>query len=102
MIVRRESFSNDQWRLSGASLLTIHRPDAGSFANDPSQIVRGPACRTEGRYIRDAIARVPRGAFDYLWLVNVPAVPAPWLAGWTRVAGNERSSLYRPLDVKPR
>ena len=94
-IIRREAFSNDQWRLTGASLLTIHYPEARLFESDPSQIVRGPDCPVEGRYIRDALAQVPRGAFDYLWLVNVPAVPPQWTAGWTRIAANGRSSLYR-------
>jgi hypothetical protein len=81
-IVRREAFSNDQWPLVGAALLTVKRPEAGYFARDPSQIVRSPGCRREGLSIQKSLELMPSEAFDYLWLINMPPLPAQWTSGW--------------------
>ena len=41
-IVRRHAFSNDQWAIDGANLLSVRYRQAGDFIADPSQIVRPP------------------------------------------------------------
>ena len=43
-IVRREAFTNDQWVLPGAQLLSIRYLEAYPFAFDPSQIIRPSFC----------------------------------------------------------
>jgi hypothetical protein len=43
-MVRRESFSNDQWIVSGANLLTVVRHDARGFLIDPSQLTPEKDC----------------------------------------------------------
>ena len=95
VIVRRDGFSNDQWPLAGSSLLTVHYPEAGVFAMDPSQIVRFPGCRREGRPIGAALQQLPRNAFDYLWLLDMPPIPRAWVAGWQPVWAGEGSILLR-------
>ena len=44
VIVRRYGFSNDQWPMAGASLLTVPHPKAGRFSYDPSEKVRPSVC----------------------------------------------------------
>ena len=99
VIVRREGFSNDQWPLAGASLLTVDYPAAGKFGQDPSEIVRTHFCRREGRSIASQLPLVPRSAFDYLWLLDVPPLPPSLLAGWQPVWAGEGSRLFRRQDA---
>lgn len=98
-IVRREAFSNDQWPLVGAALLTVKRPEAGYFARDPSQIVRSPGCRREGLSIQKSLELMPSEAFDYLWLINMPPLPAQWTSGWHPVISNRHATLLRRTPV---
>ncbi|RVT94809.1 hypothetical protein [Sphingomonas crocodyli] len=76
-IARRDSFANGQWPMPGGRLLSITYAPARNFALDPSQELRPARCRQPGSYsLPQAVARLPRGAFDYLWLIDVP--PAQW------------------------
>ena len=102
VIIRRDGFANDQWPLVGSSLLSVHYPAAGRFAMDPSQIVRGPGCRREGRPVAEALRLLPPGAFDYLWLIDMPPLPGPWLGGWRPVWAGEGSMLFRRAGEGPR
>ena len=95
VIVRREGFSNDQWPLAGSSLLSVHYPAAGRYSMDPSQIVRFPGCRREGRPIGVALQQLPVDAYDYLWLVDMPPIPRAWVAGWRPIWASEGSLLLR-------
>ena len=73
-LVRRMAYSNDQWSMPGAQLLTTRYSPARDFAHDPSQIVTSVQCRREWwRPINQAVARFPRDAFDYVWLIRPPA-----------------------------
>lgn len=71
-LVRREAFSNDQWDLPGAQLLRVRYPAGGPFVRDPSQLVTPFACRPDYLSLDQALARLPRGAFDYVWLIDPP------------------------------
>ncbi|HXG99165.1 MAG TPA: hypothetical protein VNI79_01985 [Sphingomicrobium sp.] len=95
VIVRREGFANDQWPLAGSSLLTTHYPQAGWFKGDPSGVVRSEGCRREGVPVELSLRAIPRQAFDYLWLVDMPPIPAEWVAGWEPVRGEKGSLLLR-------
>lgn len=97
--VRRMGFSNDQFALPGIQLLKIHHPDAGSFEADPSQKVARTPCTTKrpGQIpnLDAVLATLPRGAFDYLWLMDVDgsaSLTEPWL---TKVWDGPNSALYR-------
>jgi hypothetical protein len=94
-IVRRGAFVNDQWALAGAQLLRVRAPDP-RFAGDPSQLVAPNGCRhPEWRQVDAALRLVPRGALDYLWLVDPPAYDARLTARFPRVWSNGRSALFR-------
>lgn len=74
VIVRREGFSNDQWVIEGVNLLHLKYRAAGYFAADPSQLVRPNNCRDPiHRTIDESLGALPRGDFDYVWLVDVPS-----------------------------
>jgi hypothetical protein len=91
-VTRRDSFSNDQWSVAGSRLLTINYPAAGLFAADPSQVVTTGACVDQGWPTSLALSRLPANAFDYLWLIDMPAgVRDP--DGWRAVAGSGESRL---------
>jgi len=70
---RRLAYTNDQWSMAGAQLLTARYFAAGGFAHDASQIVTSRWCLGEWwRPIGFSMARFPRAAFDYVWLIRTP------------------------------
>jgi hypothetical protein len=96
VIVRRQGFSNDQWLLEGVNLLELKYRAAGYFAADPSQLVRPNGCRDPIHHtIDESLAALPRGDFDFVWLVDVPRYDASLVAGMTPVWRGPGSVLYR-------
>lgn len=95
-IVRRHGFSNDQWVTEGANLLQVQPRQRGHFAADPSQIVRDRPC-ARGAYLTmdTALRAVPRDRFDYLWLIDPPAIDPRLTAGMKLVWRGTGSILYR-------
>lgn len=72
-LVRRLAYTNDQWSMPGAQLLTARYTAAGMFAHDSSEIVTPSWCPREWwKPIDFSIARFPREAFDYVWLIRTP------------------------------
>ncbi|WP_375270999.1 hypothetical protein [Sphingomonas sp.] len=70
---RRLAYTDDQWSMAGGQLLTVNYDAAGGWAHDPTQIVTPVRCRAEWwRPVNYAIARLPRDAFDYVWLIRPP------------------------------
>jgi hypothetical protein len=101
VIVRRLGFSNDQWPLTGSSLLTIRDTEGGRFVLDPSQKVRPRPCAYADAWpIEVSLRRFPREQFDYLWLIDPPAFDPALLKGTTRVWRGPGSALYR-LSTQP-
>jgi hypothetical protein len=99
LMERRLAYTNDQWSMAGAQLLTARYRAAGGFAHDPSQVVTYNKCRGEWwRPLRVALNNFPRDAFDYVWLARAPGLDPAWLKGLTPVAGNAESTLYRVTD----
>ena len=95
-IVRRHAFSNDQWDMAGAQLLTVERPEFKPFDSDPSQIVTRGLCRREvWRSLDWSLANLPRRSFDYVWLIDPVPFDPRLLAGMTPVWSNGRDALYR-------
>lgn len=73
IIVRKEGFSNDQWVMKGAQLLSVRKSDAPAFASDPSQLVRpNNGHKDLWLPVDAALARFPRDAFDYVWMIMPP------------------------------
>jgi hypothetical protein len=104
-LVRRRAFSNDQWSMSGAQLLTSHYPDQGWYSKDPSQQVLQARCPGE-RWLTldDSLRFLPRGKFDYVWLIQPPVFDPALVAGMQPVWRSGTSVLYRigqPLALPP-
>jgi hypothetical protein len=94
-IVRRYAFSNDQWAVEGANLLTVHYPQAGWFQADPSQMVSSATCKQRRSPPVDQVMRaVPRDAFEYVWLIDVPPFDPKSLTGYRLVWSGNGSSLF--------
>ena len=101
-IVRRQAFSNDQWALSGAQLLTVHYRDGWPFIRDASQVVTQRRCRGEvWRTMNQALATFPREGFDYVWLIQPPAYDPRLTQGLQPIWRSGHSVLYRVADRSP-
>ena len=97
--VRKEAFTNDHWPMAGSTLMKVRYPQASWFQQDPSQIVRDPGCRHEGWAVRAALANLPRGAFDYLWLVDMRPIPRSWVKDWRPIWATKDSILLRQIPI---
>jgi hypothetical protein len=94
--LRRNAFSNDQWTMAGAQLLGVHYPGGGRFVRDPSQIVTDARCGGETWLTLDqSLRRLPRAAFDFIWLIDAPPHDPALTAGLTPVWRDGPSVLYR-------
>jgi hypothetical protein len=95
-LARRNAFVNDQFLLGGAQLLQIRYKAAAPFDRDPSQFMTGEAClRDDWRSFRQAMQVLPRGAFDYIWVITKPEDRGVDYSGLTPVWRNGTSTLYR-------
>lgn len=101
-LVRRDAFSNDQWSMSGAQLLTARYPDDGWFSRDPSQQVLARPCGAERWLTLDqSLILFPRDKFDYVWLLSPPRPDPALLRGLQPVWQSGASVLYRVVDKRP-
>ena len=99
LMERRLAFSNDQWSMAGAQQLTTHYRAAKGYAHDPSQIVTDRRCRGEWwRPIAWSLARFPRDAFDYVWLLNPPRYDPALVEGLTPIWRDGDNVLFRVDD----
>lgn len=98
-IVRRDAFVNGQWTAAGAQLLTIRYAPAKGYAEDPTQILRPRRCRqARAKTYPDGLNALPRGAFDYVWLIDMPRAQWNSFPGLVPVwTGGESGILYRVL-----
>lgn len=93
---KRLAYANDQWSMAGAQLLTTRYRVAKGFAHDPSQIVTAEQCPREfWRTIRVSMARFPREAFDYVWLIQPPPYEPRFNVGLVEMWRDEPSVLFR-------
>lgn len=96
VVVRKHGFSNDQWIMDGLNLLKLKYTRPGFFAADPSEIVRPSRCPDRLHLtIDESLKYFPRGDFDYVWLIDVPAYDAALAADLALVDESPGSILYR-------
>jgi hypothetical protein len=101
-ISRRRAFSNDQWVMTGAQLLTVHYWPGAPFLRDPSQVVTARPCRREAwRTMNWALSSFPRTGFDYVWLIQPPPYDPLLTTGLQPVWRSGPSVLYRVVDRSP-
>jgi hypothetical protein len=98
-IVRRGAFANGQWTDPGAQLIRIKYAPAKGYAEDPTEILRPRIChQIGGKRYPGGINALPRQAFDYVWLIDMPRQrwnSFPHLEPiWT---GGDRGILYRVI-----
>ena len=96
VIARRGGFSNDQWITAGHNLLVFKYREAGSFASDPSEVVRPKPARTADT--ARSTRRSPRSAGQvrfYLADQRVSEGPRP---GEGLAAGVARSGQHSLPD----
>jgi hypothetical protein len=95
-IVRNHAFSNDQWTMAGAQLLHVRYKPGWPFVRDATQIVTERRCPHEyWRSIDMALERVPREAFDYIWLIDPPPYEPKLSEGLRPIWRSGTSVLYR-------
>lgn len=93
---RRLAYANDQWSMAGGQMLTVRYYPARTFAHDPSEIVTDVKCPREyWRPIAGALAKFPRDAFDYVWLIRPPAYDRRLEQGLVPVWRSGSSALFR-------
>jgi hypothetical protein len=96
VIVRRHGLVNNHWENPGAKLLTNKYLPAGDFRYDPSQLVRDPSCPLyHATPINRQLARFPRQAFDYVWLVRPPPFDRRLLGNAELIHRSPGAYLYR-------
>jgi hypothetical protein len=95
-IVRRDAFTNSQWDVPGAQLLTPLGAFGTRYNADPSQLVRRPDCPADLRpELARKIAAFPRDRFDYVWTIGFRPETLPRYAGMTPLFADDRTILYR-------
>ena len=95
-IVRRHAFSNEQWHIPGSELLTPIKSDAGDYIADPSQAVsQAPCSDLKSLSLADRLEKMPRAAFDYVWLIDAPAYDARATRGMTLLWRDGNDALFR-------
>lgn len=101
-IVRRGAYSNDQWSMAGAQLMRTTYHQAGGFEHDASQMVTEQKCKYEvWRSLDQSLARFPRDAFDYVWLIQPPRYDPRLTQGLQPIWRSGTSILYRVVDRTP-
>ena len=96
IMARREGFSNDQWQIDGVNLMKVKYFEAGVFMKDPSQMVFPEWCGGKRRWtVNKALKAIPRDKFDYVWMVDVPALNPELTQGMTPIWRGKGSMLYR-------
>ena len=95
-LARGAGFANDQFRLAGAQLLRVHYEEAGDFAGDPTHVVMPDGCRNYDLFtVSEALKRLPRPAFDYVWLIDPPPYDPALTRGLEPVWASGTSRLLR-------
>jgi len=95
-MVRRLAYTNDQWSMPGAQLLTVKYRAGRPFNHDPSQIVTTTQCPTEWwRPVSISLVRFSRAAYDYVWLISPPNYDKALEQGLIPVWRDGTSALFR-------
>jgi hypothetical protein len=98
-IARRGAFMNGQWADPGAQLLVLKYVPPDDYDKDPSQILRPYRCRqADAKAYPEAVNALPRGAFDYVWLINMPKRDWRSFPGLMPIwSGEKRGILYKVM-----
>ncbi len=94
-LIRKNAFVNSEWQVDGLQLLRVKYPAARPFDSDPSEMVT-VGCDMVGTLRYPAsLATVPRQAFDYVWLLDIPRAQWPAEPDLQLVWSRDDAALYR-------
>ena len=100
---RRESFTNGMWPMPGGRLMTVTYAAAAPFQYSPTQVLQPEKCRVPDsgdKSLREALTELPRQAFDYVWLIDLPPEDRPH-AGWLKPVWHGKTGiLYRIVTTR--
>ena len=101
VVVRKNGFVNSEWTIEGLQLLKVRHTAAGDFQSDPSEFVHLKPCGfDDGRpLLSDALARLPRNAFDYVWVLGVNDLDAVPLRGMRPITRNQDAMLFKIINA---
>lgn len=95
-IARRDVFTNAQWDVPGAQLLTPIGARGTRYNADPSQLIRRPDCPADLRpVLASKIASFPRDRFDRVWVIGFRPETLPRYPGLTPLFADDQTILYR-------
>lgn len=94
-LLRANAFVNDQWTTDGLQLVGARYKQAGHFLKEPSEDVMLEHCPW-GRapMLQDALQALPRTAFQYVWLLDIPAAARPKLPWLKPLHATPETALY--------
>lgn len=99
-IVRRDAYSNGMWPMPGGRLMTITYAAAAPFHYSPTQLMQPQRCRESDSFgLNQALAILPRQAFDYVWLIDFPPSLRPERTWLKPVWQGPTGVLYRIDNV---
>jgi len=95
-IGRRLAFVNGQFVSEGWNALRVTNQAAAPYTGFPSSMVTsGDGCDWPLPTAQERVDEFPRQAFDFVWLLNVPAERRPTVPWLTETWSTENSALYR-------
>ncbi len=82
-LTRHNAFVNDQFAGKDLQLLRVHYDQAAPFVSDDDGVVARKPCANHGLpELSSQLAKLPRQAFDYVWVIEMPTnerVQPSWL-----------------------
>lgn len=94
-ITRRDAFTNTLWATPGGHLTRVRYNLDTDFHGDPSQVVRVGNCPGHSdAAFTEALARIPRDRFDFIWVLKSSLVRMPAVEQGRLVYADMDSRLY--------
>ena len=98
---RRMAYTNDQWSMAGAQLLTTKYAPARPLRARPVADRHLTQCPREWwRPIDRSLANFPRAAFDYVWLISPPPYDPKYAQDLTPIWRDGTSVLFKVDHVE--
>jgi hypothetical protein len=102
LLIRKDSFSNEQFEMPGAQLLKVKASPFAHFAIDPTELVRMPKARhPEWRSIEEALQLALADKPDFVWIVDDPRGVQSAYPGFEFVWHQGASAVLRPIKTEP-
>jgi hypothetical protein len=102
LLIRKDSFSNEQFEMPGAQLLKVKASPFAHFVIDPTELVRMPKARhPEWRSVEEALTLAWADKPDLVWIVDDPRGAQSAYPGFEFVWRRGASAVLRPIRIEP-